>query len=414
MTRLKVVSVVKRLHVGGDETRLVSLARHLDHERFEHLVVVAQGVTGRDEGQAEPMLRALREAVEVVVLDRDIVSVTATPAPVRAGPVRRVRDVGSAAAVLGALVGLFRERRPDVVDGRLNFGTVVGLAAARLARVPVVVSTGYFPEHWRRPPLLEPVGQLAMAGVDAFVTDAQATVEAFERWRWSSRARMVMIPNGVPPATTVRSRAEMRRHFGLPEDPQVPVVGSVCRMIEGKGYPTLVRAARTILRARPDAAFLFCGYAEDPAFRDRLLALAREAGIADRAVFTSYPGPVGDVLTALDVYVRASLEDSSPIGVHEAMSVGLPIVVTQVGGVTELVGHDEAALVVPPEDPDAVAAAVLRLLDDPGLAGRLGQEAVTRYQARHTPEQMARAHEELFTDLVEERRAASRRLPRLP
>jgi glycosyltransferase involved in cell wall biosynthesis len=183
-------------------------------------------------------------------------------------------------------------------------------------------------------------------------------------------------------------------------------------MVEGKGYPTLVRAARAILQARPDAAFLFCGYAEDPAFRDRILHLARATGVAERAVFTSYPGPVGDVLTALDVYVRASIEDSSPIGVHEAMSVGLPIVVTRVGGVTELVGHDEAALVVPPEDPDAVAAAVLRLLDDPALAGRLGREAVARYQARHTPEQMARAHEELFTDLVEARRGA--RGPRGP
>jgi len=407
MSTTRVVSVLKRLHVGGDETRLLSLARHLDHERFEHLVVVAQGVHRQRDEQVQLMLRQLREAADVVILDRDIVSVTATPAPVSAGPVRRVQDVASAAAVLRALVSTFRAFRPDVVDGRLNFGTVFGLAAARLTGVPVVVSTGYFPEHWRRPRLIEPVGQLALARVDAFITDADATIEAFEQWRWSKRARMVMIPNGVPAATTDRTSAEMRRHFGLPEGPQVPVIGSVCRMIEGKGYPTMVRAARLILDEEPDAVFLFCGFAEDPAYRRRLVALAAEVGIAERAVFTSYPGPVGDVLAAIDVYLRVSEEDSSPIGVHEAMSVGLPIVASRVGGVPELVEDGTTALLVPPKEPEAVAAAVVRLRRDPALAERLGAEAIARYRDRHTPEQMARAHEALFLELLASKRGTA-------
>jgi glycosyltransferase involved in cell wall biosynthesis len=401
--KVRVASVIKRLHIGGDQVRLLSFASSVDRDRFEHVVIVVQGTDSERDDRIGPMMAAYRDAgVDVVVLGKDIVSVTGTPAPVSAGPRRRAADLLAAVAVLRQLVVLFRERRPDVVDARLNFGTVFGLLAARLTGVPVVVSTAYYPEHWRRPPMLEPVGQLAMALVDALVTDADATIAAFDRWRWSKRARLVMIPNGVPAATSRRSREEMRRHFGLPEDPRVRVVGSVCRMIEGKGYPTFIRAARQVLDADPDpdVAFLFCGYSEDPQFRRSLVELAASVGLGDRAVFTSYPGPVGDVLAALDVYVRPSLEDSSPIGVHEAMSVGLPIVVTDVGGVAELVEHEQTALLVPPEDPGALSAAILRLCREPDLRGRLSRNGVARFEERHTSDRMARAHEELFLDLL--------------
>lgn len=399
--QIRVASVIKRLHIGGDQVRLLSFGTAVDRDRFSHVVVVAQGVDEERDARVGPILRRYVDAgVDVEVIGRDIVSVTGTPAPTRAGLQRRLTDLGNAAAVLSRLTGILREREIDVVDARLNFGTVFGLLAARRAGVPCVVSTGYYPEHWRRPRLLEPVGQAAMARIDAFVTDADATIAAFDRWRWSSRAELMMIPNGVPEAATARSRAEVRRELGLPSDPAVPVVGAVCRMIEGKGYPTFIRAARRVLDVRPDVAFLFCGYSEDPDFRRRLIALADDLGLSEHAVFTSYPGPVGDVLAALDVYVRVSVEDSSPIGVHEAMSAGIPVIVSRVGGVAELVEDEVTALIVPPEEPAAVAAAVLRLLEDPDLRRRLTVAGRAQYEQRHSSATMARAHERLFARLV--------------
>jgi len=175
-------------------------------------------------------------------------------------------------------------------------------------------------------------------------------------------------------------------------------------MIEGKGYPTLLRAARRVLDAEPDVAFLLCGYAEEPAYRQSLVDLAARLRLGDRVVFTSHPGPVGEALAALDIYVRVSVMDSSPIGVHEAMSAGLPIVASRVGGVAELVRDEQDALLVPPEDPDAVGAAILRLLRDPALAAGLGASGRARYLERHTPERMTRASERLFERLLAERR----------
>ncbi len=411
--RIRVLSIIKRLHIGGDQVRLLSFATAVDRERFEHVVLVVQGTDEARDATVGPMLATYRDAgVEVVVLGREIVSMTATPRPTRAGPRRRVADVVNFVRVVRDVVAVCRERRIDVIDARLNFGTLVGLVAAVAARVPVVVMTGYYTEHWRRPRTLEPFGQVAFAGIDAFVTDADTTIEEFDNWRWSKRARLAMIPNGVPAAIPTRPRAEVRGELGLPTDPTVRVVGAICRMIEGKGYETLLRAARIVLDQEPDVAVLCCGYSEDPAYRDSLVALAEGLGIADRVAFTSWPGAIGDAMGALDVYARVSTEDSSPIGVHEAMSAQVPLLLTAVGGAAELVDHERTGLLVPPEDPGAVAAAILRLLREPDLAARLKTEGLRDYQARFTPDVMARRHEALFTELLAGRRHGTRRRPR--
>lgn len=410
---VRIASLIKRLHIGGDQVRLLSFAAAVDRERFEHVVIVVEQPDEQRDATVGPMLGAFRAAgVEVVVLGHDIESVTATPRPTRVGLRRRVADVGAGLATLRQVVTLLREREVDVVDARLNFGTLVGLLAARVARVPVVVSTGYFTAHWRRPRLIEPFGQLAFRLIDAFVTDADATVAEFDRWRWSRHARLVMIPNGVPPALPTRAVADVRADLGLPGDPAVRVVGAICRMIPGKGYETLLHAARTVLEQEPDVAVLCCGFAEDPAYRASLEALAGSLGIAGSVVFASYPGPVGDAMGVLDVYARVSTEDSSPIGVHEAMSAGVPLLLTDVGGARELVDHERTGLLVPPGDAPAVAAAVLRLLRDPELAQRLREEGRREYAARFTPAAMARAHEELFLDLLAGRRHGGRRVAR--
>jgi glycosyltransferase involved in cell wall biosynthesis len=269
------------------------------------------------------------------------------------------------------------------------------------------VPTQYYPSAWR-PPILWVLGQFAFAGlIDALVSDADATIALFERWRLSHRAEMVMIPNGVLPAIPTRPKDQVRAALGLPRTKDIKVVGQISRMIPRKGYDTFIKAARLVHDAVPGTVFLCCGFAEDLGFREGLTDLARSVGLEDRVVIVDYPGPIGDVMGAIDVFAHLSTEDSSPIAFHESMSAGLPTVVTTLPGNQELFEHEKTALAVPPNDVDATAEALLQLLHDPALAARLGAGARARYQARHTPEQMARAHEQLFTKIVAKRRQAS-------
>lgn len=112
---------------------------------------------------------------------------------------------------------------------------------------------------------------------------------------------------------------------------------------------------------------------DDKGERAAVLALADELGVADRVTVGGFAGP--DEKAALfaghDVFVNSSRVDNRPVSVVEAAACGLCIVSTDVGGVPDLVEDGESALLVPPDDPEALAAAVRRVLDDPALAGRL-------------------------------------------
>jgi len=216
----------------------------------------------------------------------------------------------------------------------------------------------------------------------------------------------VVIPNGIPVPVVTRTNADMRERLAIPPDRSVRVVGQVSRLVPHKGQRVLLKAARKVLAEAPDTYFVITGYAgADPHYLEILQQDARELQIAHRVRFVSWAGSIGDVWELLDIHVHASIEDSLPIAITEGMSFGKPAVVTNVGGVREMVTHGETGLVVPMHDPDALGDGVLRLLREPDTARRLGAAALQRYQEGYQPEVMTRALESLFVDVVERRRA---------
>jgi glycosyltransferase involved in cell wall biosynthesis len=102
----------------------------------------------------------------------------------------------------------------------------------------------------------------------------------------------------------------------------------------------------------------------------------------------------------IDLHVHASRFDSLPNAIIEGMSLGKPAVVTSVGGIPEVVTHGETGLIVPPGDIDGLEGAILRLLDSPAEAARLGAGARRRYEERLRPERMTADMEQLFARLA--------------
>jgi L-malate glycosyltransferase len=132
-----------------------------------------------------------------------------------------------------------------------------------------------------------------------------------------------------------------------------------------------------------------------------------ELGIDRQVRIASWPGSIADIWSIVDIHVHASHYDSLPNAIIEGMSIGRPAVVTSTGGITELVGHEETGLVVPPRNPDALAHALSRLLRNADLRHRLGAAAKRRFDERCAPAVTARSVERIFCDLV-----AARRQPR--
>ena len=109
--------------------------------------------------------------------------------------------------------------------------------------------------------------------------------------------------------------------------------------------------------------------------REALTKKAQEAGLADSIEFLGEVSDVPAILAKTDIYVQPSLQEGLPNAVLEAMAMGLPIVATRVSGNEDVVVHGENGVLVPASDPDALAAALRRLVDDPALAARMGRRS---------------------------------------
>lgn len=379
--RLRVASVARIASIGGDENRLLQTALSRDPARVDQCVLIIdpeEGLSERERGRWADMRRAYADAgVEVVDL------------------------CGAPVAVAARLRNELRRRRIDVLDARMGRPVTLGLPAARAAGVPVATFTTYYTSLFD-PPFRYLVGQAVVAGVDAIISDARATLDDFERWRWSPRAELALIRNGILPVVSTLRRDQARAALGLPDTPGLRIVGQVSRVIPRKAFDVFLRAARLAVDVEDDLAFAAVGFVaeDDRAHHEELLALRDELGLRDHVHFLAHPGPVGDVYAALDVFAHLSYADSSPFAIHESMSAGMPSVISALPGNRELVDDGATGLLVPAGDAAAAAAAMLRLVRDPALADRLGRAAADRFVERHQPHQMAAAHLELWERLL--------------
>lgn len=188
----------------------------------------------------------------------------------------------------------------------------------------------------------------------------------------------------------------------------VPLLFTVGRMVEKKGFIYLVRAFAAVLAAHPAARLMIAGYGAGQA------ALEAEAGRLGIRASLIFPGAIGHkeinaALNAADVFVLPSVRDQSgnvdglPNTLLEAMGAGRPIVASRIAGVPAVVTSEEHGLLVPPAQPAPLAAAICRLLDDRALASRLGSAARARVERELTWDKYAEKLETLYRAFAAQR-----------
>ena len=192
-------------------------------------------------------------------------------------------------------------------------------------------------------------------------------------------ARLHVIPNGVEVPAAQRSAAPVRTFL------------SVTSFSPEKATPLLVRAFAQVAGSGSDVRLLLVG---DGPERSECEGIASRLGVSDRVEFTGYRVDVPVQLAAGDAFVLSSVNENLPLALLQAMAYGMPCVATRVGGVPEALGS--AGLLVRPGDHRALAAAMSRLVDAPGLASDLGRRAVERVRGRFSLTACADRHAELW------------------
>lgn len=263
------------------------------------------------------------------------------------------------------LIGSIRKKSAEIVHFHTAHAHTLGLLAAQLSRVPVRILTRRVDFHihkhllnkWKYGP-----------GLTAIVSISEGI-------------RRVLIEDGLPPerVTTIRSGIDFQRianvgdgsywreEFGISEDSLV--VGIVGALAPHKHHQNFLEAAAIVKKAMPDVRFLIVG---DGALREELERSAAARGLGADVIFTGFRQDALEITKGLDIFVLCSYLEGLGTAILDAMALGRPVVATEVGGIPEIVLHRKNGLLVPPRDPQGLAAAILKLAKNPELRDRMG------------------------------------------
>lgn len=321
---------------GGAQESYTGLLLRLDRARYDVRAVSLSA------GSAVQRLRRLGVTVDVI------------------------DEAGDEAAVR-ELAAYLRRNEIDLVHSHMFRAEILGTRASVAAGTPVIMAT----VHSSRVRSKDDIASLALLTkhMDRLIIPSSSIVA---KVRAEGRdTRYSVIPSGVDldRFATAVAPCGLRREIGMPSDGLL--IGVVARLEREKGHRYLVEAMPRIVAASPVAWLVIVGDGSLAGeLRERAAALPAPA--RDRVVFTGRRDDVAAVTADLDVAVLPSLREAQGISLLEAMARRRPVVASAVGGIPEVITDGVDGLLVPPGDPQALAAAVTRLLADPVLRRHLG------------------------------------------
>ncbi len=357
--RLRVARVLSRLNVGGPAIHAILLTAGLDPASFESRLYV--GAPGPAEGDLLPLAHARGvRPIAVPGLGRSI-------------------HPGRDLAALRHLVREFRAFRPHIVHTHAAKAGALGRLAAWIARAPVTVHTfhGHVLRGYFNPMVagaFRTIERALARRTTRIVALSPGQREDLLAMRIGRPERVAVVPLGLELDALLEAQARrgaLRRHLGVP--PEARLVGIVARLVPIKDHATFFAAAARVAQADPATRFVVAG---DGPLRADLEVMAAAGELRGRTHFLGWWENLPALYADLDVVALTSRNEGTPVCLLEAMAAGVPVVATRVGGVPDVVRHEETGLLVPPGDPAALAVALASLLADPerrsalGLAGR--------------------------------------------
>jgi glycosyltransferase involved in cell wall biosynthesis len=204
------------------------------------------------------------------------------------------------------------------------------------------------------------------------------------------------IPNGIDLSkfSHIIENTDIRREFHINKNDLI--IGSIGRLTKQKGYEYLLKAFNLLLKNKDNVKLVIAGDGED---RDELMHMAKELQVAERVIFAGHRKDIPNIIRSFDVFVLSSLWEGQPITIIEAMAAGVPIVVTDVGGNSEILGKGSYGLLVPPRDPVALARGIENLLNDSIMREKISTDA-QMYAKNHLSHlAMVKEYEKVFDSL---------------
>jgi glycosyltransferase involved in cell wall biosynthesis len=368
--RLKIAILDHSPDLGGAEVALLTLLRNIDRSRFDVTVIVPSS------GTFSKALEASSIPVSIIHL------------PMRLVRLKRGKAFQSFLSLLASLFSLqvfilnlciyLKRNRFQLVLTNTIKSHLCGSVAARLCSIPLV---------WRFHDILvsPDFNPFLIKFIVLFGNSLPKKILAV-----SKATQHHLIRNGIEKEKTEvifnaiddelfqikESFKDIRKEYHL--ENTVKLVGCIGRIIPQKGQKVLLSAIPGVIRSYPEIFFLIIGdvFLKEEGYKNELLEFINKNGIEERVKFTGYRSDIVNVMGSLDIVVFPSIApEAFGLSVLEAMSLGKPVIASNIGGVKEIIEDGVTGVLVDPNHPDQITEKILCLFNDPRIYDGIGQRA---------------------------------------
>jgi glycosyltransferase involved in cell wall biosynthesis len=368
---------------GGAEVAFLNILENLNRNLFEPFVIALKD---------GPFISELQEkALQPTIL--------------KTGRIRSIKGFFETAKSIRDFI---ESQKIDVVHCNGTGAQIYAGFAAGLAGVPCIYHLHDSVEwSWNRQGLVHFLAQISLPVSKLFsrklkrlkhIAVSKYVAESFQQ-TWGSKKNIQVIYNAI------RSTNGAAKHLEIQTN-NVPRIVWIGRLQRWKGTHIFLHAARIVKEKYPEAQFFVVGgalFGMENGYGKELENLARSLKLENCLKFAGHQNSIGSFLESADIVVHSSIRPE-PFGLVllEAMSAGKPVVATNKGGPLEIVENGVTGLLVPPNDPDELADAIMMLLEDATLRTKMGQAAQERVKKHFNPSNMIQAMENLYSELTSE------------
>jgi glycosyltransferase involved in cell wall biosynthesis len=302
-------------------------------------------------------------------------------------PMRKLYDAVS----IMQLITFLKKKRFDIVNTHSGVDSWIGGIASKIAGVPVLVRTRHLNIPLKRS-LLNFIHYLP----DMYITCGENMRETLVRQCNFPPEKVISIPTGVQTEFFhVKRNPEAKLSYGLDKDAIVITNVGIFRRV--KGHEVTLKAVKMVINEFPKAKFLLVGDGPDKTVFERM---AKEMGIAEHVLFTGFIDDVAGIYSFTNVAILTSWSEGLPQSLLQAMAAGVPVIATKVGGVPEVVLHEESGLLIKAGDHAGLAEGIIRIINHPELAVRMTGRAKEIVLKGHSMDSMLDSIEGLYQRLL--------------
>lgn len=388
--RLNVLQLISTLEIGGVGAVVSMISRNLDKKKFRSLICCING-----EG---PILKEIQDYnVEVRVLDLRRRSIIYFPL--------FVFDI---ICTIVALVKIMKKEKVDILHTHFPDHHIFGAICAKIAKVPVTICSfhnikflakrgNWDVRTWLKKELLTLIVKKMEDRIIAVADGVRETIVKFFEIRTT---KIATIYNGIDASTFAKAvdfisvRQQLNLSLG------VKVVICIANFFFKKGHKVLIEAASTVVKNYSNVKFLFVG---DGPLRNELVALVTLLDLNGHIDFLGFRRDIPEILGISDIFVLPSLWEGLPLALLEAMATGKAVVASNVLGNSEVVLPNKTGILTPPKDSDALAKAIIYLIEHPEIAQDMGRLARERVATHFSCYSTIRKTEELYITLAKEK-----------